>query len=129
MLLKRLLFSLIGVALLGGGFAVGRLSVDTSGAYADGRSAGLAEGSAEGLRTGRALQVPPSARPAFDTGYAEGANDALGGFDGGWEAGLPYIVVVAQGSGDIAYRIVSRTPMQAGIAYSLCAQSHAVCRT
>ena len=112
-----------------GAFAAGRLSVDTSSAYAEGRAAGLAEGQAEGVRTGRALQVPVPAQHAFDTGYATGANDALGGFDGGWEAGLPYVVVVARGNGDITYRIVSRTPMEDGVAYSLCKESHAVCHS
>src|SRR3954451_6296697 len=133
----RLLLIALALALAGGASAAGRFSADASAAFdhghaaglAEGHAAGLAEGEAEGLRTGRALQAPVSAQDAFNAGYAAGTNDAFGGFDGGWEAGLPYVVVVARADGDVTYRMLSRTPMHDGVVYRLCAQSHAVCHS
>ena len=102
--------ALAGVALAGGGFAVGRVSAD-SGA---GHDAGVREGHAAGLEEGRALLatgVPgQGARAAFDAGYAAGANDVFAGFDGGWSLSQPYVITLARGSGAVAYRIDSRRP-------------------
>ena len=47
-------------------------------------------------------------RAAFDAGYAAGANDVFGGFDGGWSLAEPYVVTLARGSGAVTYRIDSR---------------------
>ena len=77
------------------------------------RAAGERAGKAQGLAEGRALQVPPSGgrRMAFRAGYAAGANDVFGGYDGGWYLGRPYVITLARGRGPIAYRIDSRTPL------------------
>ena len=85
---------LIGAAL----FAAGRLSVTTPDDYA------------AGVRDGRALQVPPAARDAFDDGYQAGANDVFGGYDGGWDLGRPYTITLARGEDGITYRIRTRKP-------------------
>ncbi len=97
--------ALAGVALAGGGFAVGRVSADTGA----GHDAGVREGHAAGLQEGRALQVSGrGARAAFAAGYAAGADDVFAGFDGGWSLSLPYVITLARGSGAITYRIDSR---------------------
>jgi hypothetical protein len=118
------------VAVGGGLFVLGRESADghgaRSGARADGlregraigvregRAIGAREGRAAGLAEGRALQATASAphgtRAAFKAGYAAGANDVFGGFDGGWSLGTPYVITLRKGSGAITYRIDSRRP-------------------
>jgi hypothetical protein len=105
---SRVVAALAGVTLAAGGFALGRASTDTDA----GRAAGVREGHAAGLQEGRALQAtgssPRSARAAFDAGYAAGANDVFGGFDGGWSLSEPYVVTLARGTGAVTYRIDSR---------------------
>ena len=100
--------ALAGVALAAGAFAVGRTTADTDA----GHDAGVREGRAAGLQEGRALQATGSAgsgaRAAFDAGYAAGANDVFGGFDGGWSLSKPYVITLARGSVAITYRIDSR---------------------
>lgn len=107
---SRVLAVLAGVALCGAGFALGRATADTDA----GHDAGVREGHAAGLEEGRALQAAGSAglgaRAAFDAGYAAGANDVFGGFDGGWSLSEPYVITLARGSGGITYRIDSRRP-------------------
>ena len=112
-------------AVLGGGlFALGRQSADTDGARSEGRADGHALGVREGLRVGRAAGVqegralqasesaPRGARRAFEAGYAAGANDVFGGFDGGWSFSTPYRITLRRGSGAITYRIDSRRPLR-----------------
>jgi hypothetical protein len=103
---------LAGVALAAGGFAVGRVSADTDA----GHDAGVREGHAAGLQEGRALQVAGSpasgSRAAFYAGYAAGANDVFGGFDGGWSLSEPYVITLARGSGAVTYRIDSRRALR-----------------
>ncbi|MEA2420877.1 MAG: hypothetical protein QOE60_3083, partial [Thermoleophilaceae bacterium] len=53
-----------------------------------------------------------AARRAFAAGYADGANDAFGGFDGGWSLSTPYVITLRKGTGAIAYRIESRRPVR-----------------
>ena len=91
--------------------ALGRVSVDRDEA---GRGAGERAGRAAGLAEGRALQVPPQGgrRAAFRAGYAAGANDVFGGYDGGWDLGEPYVVTLARGSGPVSYRIDSRSRLR-----------------
>jgi hypothetical protein len=105
---------LCAAALAAGGFALGRATADTSA----GRDAGVREGRAAGLEEGRALQAtagaPPGARAAYDAGYAAGADDAFGGFDGGWSLGTPYVITLARGGGAVTYRIDTRRPLRAG---------------
>ena len=127
----------------GAGVVVGRDSVDTQGArergYRSGRYDGyfdaLPVGEAQGRREGRALQegisLPAAdrqvAKHAFDAGYAAGANDAFAGYDGGWALEAPYVVTLARAHGDITYRIASRVPLEAGVAYYLCPSGHGLC--
>ena len=85
--------------------------------YADGFSAGHAEGLREGQGIAETAGLPPAARApvgnAYDDGYRAGANSAFGGYDGGWELGRPYVVVLAKGTGGITYRIAARAPCPA----------------
>jgi hypothetical protein len=113
---RSLLVVLACVALAGGLFALGRHSADSDGARREGRADGLREGlrvgRTAGVEEGRALQIsesaPRGARQAFEAGYAAGANDVFGGFDGGWSFGTPYVITLRKGSGTITYRIDSR---------------------
>ena len=62
-------------------------------------------------RAGRCRPRAPrlgAPRAAFDAGYAAGANDVFGGFDGGWSLSEPYVITLARGSGAVTYRIDSR---------------------
>ena len=135
---------LVVVAAAAGLFAFGWASAGTGTArskgYQQGRTAGYADGvrdgRAAGLREGRALQMPlalPSglrdaAKAAFDAGYAAGANDVFGGYDGGWDTDSPYVVVLTAGGNGIAYRIRSRTLVKPGVDYHLCPHSTALCQ-
>jgi hypothetical protein len=65
-------------------------------------------GRAQGVEEGRALQVAPAARNAFQAGYAAGADDVFGGYDGGWDFGRPYTITLAHGSNGVTYRIATR---------------------
>jgi hypothetical protein len=73
---------------------------------------GFDAGRAQGVEEGRALQVAPAARRAFQAGYAAGANDVFGGYDGGWYLGQPYVITLAKGHGPVAYRIDSRRQLR-----------------
>ena len=96
-------------------FALGRATAPTPatpGGYADGFLAGRAEGVQEGQAIAEAAGSPPASRDrvraAFDDGYRAGANNAFGGYDGGWSFGRPYVVVLAKGANGITYRIAAR---------------------
>jgi len=79
------------------------------GAAALGRvTAGRSDSYAQGVRDGRALQVPPKARHAFEEGYAAGANDVFSGYDGGWDFDRPYVITLEKGEDGMTYRIKSR---------------------
>ena len=84
----------------------------TPGGYADGFLAGRAEGVQEGQAIAEAAGSPPASRDrvraAFDDGYRAGANNAFGGYDGGWSFGRPYVIVLAKGANGITYRIAAR---------------------
>jgi len=95
--------------------ALGRATAPTPatpGGYADGFLAGRAEGVQEGQAIAEAAGSPPASRDrvraAFDDGYRAGANNAFGGYDGGWSFGRPYVVVLAKGANGITYRIAAR---------------------
>jgi hypothetical protein len=135
---------LVAISVAAGLVALGRASAGAATArsdgYQEGRIGGYADGMhdgrAAGLQEGRALQVPltlPSGRQdaataAFNAGYAAGANDVFGGYDGGWDMDSPYIVVLTQAGNGITYRIRSRTPMQRGVNYRLCPHSTVLCQ-
>jgi hypothetical protein len=101
--------ALVGVAIAAASFALGRASVDSD------EAAGLRAGRAAGIREGRALQQPVPARQAFRAGYVAGANDAFGGFDGGWALGTPYRVTLERGDDGVTYRIKDRSKLQPGL--------------
>jgi hypothetical protein len=61
-----------------------------------------------GIEEGRALQQPAQARDAFKAGYAAGANDVFGGYDGGWDYDRPYVITLEQGSDGVTYKIATR---------------------
>ena len=95
--------------------ALGRATAPTPptvGGYADGFLAGRAEGVQEGQAIAEAAGSPPGSRDrvraAFDDGYRAGANNAFGGYDGGWSFGRPYVIVLAKGANGITYRIAAR---------------------
>jgi hypothetical protein len=92
-------------ALVAGAFVVGRAT-----APGDDRTGSADAARAVGVREGRALQVAPSSRDAFRAGYDAGANDAFGGYDGGWDYGRPYVITLAKGESGITYVIRSRRP-------------------
>jgi hypothetical protein len=141
---RRAILVLLAVFAAAGLVAAGRASAGAgsvrSDRYRDARAAGYADGlhdgRAAGLEEGRALQVPltlpagvrDAAKAAFDTGYAAGANDVFGGYDGGWAMDSPYVVVLIPAGNGIVYRIRSRTPMQPGVTYSLCPHSTVLCQ-
>jgi hypothetical protein len=96
-------------------FALGRATAPTPatpGGYADGFLAGRAEGVQEGQAIAEAAGSPPASRDrvraAFDDGYRAGANNAFGGYDGGWSFGRPYVIVLAKGANGVTYRIAAR---------------------
>jgi hypothetical protein len=133
---------LIAVAV--GAVAAGRASVDTRAArnkgyqagVQDGYFKGLPVGEAQGRQEGRAIQegaaLPASDRQpvhdAFNDGYVAGADDVFAGYDGGWSLSTPYLIVVSGGTGKIAYRIASRTPLEPHVDYYLCPDGHSICQ-
>lgn len=137
-------FSLIALVIAAGLFVAGRASTDVSAAQDTGCQAGRSAGYLEGLgagqvqgrQEGRALQEgaelsADSRQPvqdAFAAGYAAGANDIFGQYDGGWYLSTPYVIAVEQGSAPIAYRIGSRTALAPGIFYYLCPDGHRMCQ-
>jgi hypothetical protein len=84
-----------------------------------GYAAGLKAGHAVGLAEGRGLQVAeelPAARRAdvvaqFRAGYRAGADDVFSGYDGGWQLGRRYAVVLGPGVAGAAYRITDRAEL------------------
>jgi hypothetical protein len=80
--------------------------------YADGFRAGRAEGLQEGQALAETAALPPAARAqaraTFDDGYRAGANSVFSGYDGGWQLGHPYVVVLASGAKGVTYRIAAR---------------------
>jgi hypothetical protein len=125
----RIVVAVLGLAVAVGLVALGRATA--GGGAADprgGYDAGFRDGRAAGVQEGRALGVVPGARDAFNAGYVAGANDAFGGYDGGWSFGVPYVVTLSHPDGPIGYRIVSRTEMVPGATYVLCPDGHGVCR-
>jgi hypothetical protein len=80
------------------------------GAAALGRATAPADEREVGVREGRALQVPPQARDAFQAGYEAGENDVFGGFDGGWDYNRPYVITLKKGTDGVTYAIATRKP-------------------
>jgi hypothetical protein len=121
----RVLIGAVVVCAAVGLFVGGRASARGGGGSTDvatREAASYERGLDDGLIEGRALQESlslrgssrPLARAAFRDGYAAGANDVFGGFDGGWRFGAPYVVSLVRGSGAVTYRIATRAPAPAG---------------
>jgi hypothetical protein len=128
-LAARVVIVLIAVGIGASLFAAGRATGDgAAAARREGDSAGYVrgfqEGRAEGVEEGRALQraqVLPagsraSERSSFRAGYAAGADDVFGGYDGGWSLCTPYVITLAAAPGPITYRIATREPLPSGSA-------------
>jgi len=125
-------------------FFLGRLTSGKGDARAQGYEAGhsagyfsgLRQGESRGVQEGRSLQVTETlpddersaARRAFDLGYTAGANDAFGGYDGGWYVLAPYLITLVKGSGQITYDISSREMLHEDVDYYLCPHKHTVCQ-
>jgi hypothetical protein len=131
-----LVFAALVIVVGGGLFILGRVTSDRPSGTGNDYFNGLRVGEAQGRQEGRALQAgselpstaQPSARAAFSAGYSAGANDAFGGFDGGWAIGAPYVVTIEKGSGDITYRIAARTTMASNTSYYVCPDGHSICQ-
>jgi hypothetical protein len=108
------------------GYRAGR-----SDGYSDGLQAGLAEGRREGRALQAGLTAPTSSRPStqamFNAGYAAGANDVFGSFDGGWALSTPYVITLERGSNGISYRITSRDQIADATDYFLCPDGVHLC--
>jgi hypothetical protein len=106
-------------------------STDRLNSYFDGLRAGEAQGRLEGRAEQVTTALPSdsrqAARAAFTSGYAAGANDAFTGYDGGWTMGVPYVVFLEPGSGQIVYRIKSREVLDPKLTYYLCGGGHELC--
>jgi hypothetical protein len=122
----------VAIALFAGALLVGRhTALAHSGTWIEGYTVGYDEG----VAIGRALQVGVSlpsdtkdvATQAFQDGYRSGLADSFGGYDGGWNLGQPYVVVIGRGSDGRAYRIDHRELLRAGVSYRLCKSGAAVC--
>jgi hypothetical protein len=132
---QRAIVVTVGIALAAGLFTLGRVTSDEGDSRA-GYLSGLRQGESRGIQEGRALQLSEAApkgsrdaaRSAFDSGYAAGANDAFGGYDGGWYVSTPYIITLIKGGGPITYDLSSRTLLHAGIDYYLCPQARTICQ-
>jgi len=120
------------VALVGGAYAVGRV---TAPLHDRGWAQGEAIGYESGVAAGRALQIGDTVAPgdrdvsqkAFQAGYRAAQADAYGSYDGGWNIGQPYIVILARGLGGAPYRIDQRELLAPGTTYTLCSGGKAVC--
>jgi hypothetical protein len=119
-------------AVFAGGLLTGR---ETAPAHSGSWIEANAVGYDEGVAAGRALQagaaLPAGAKDvagkAFRAGYRSGRADSFGGYDGGWDLGRPYVVVLAKGAGDLPYVIERRTLLRPGVAYQVCDRGAAVC--
>jgi hypothetical protein len=76
---------------------------------AEGRRAGLAEGRLAGRLSG------------IRAGRARAADAAFGAFAGGWDVGRFYVVSITRGDHGARYAIGSRSPVEPGRIYGLCA--------
>jgi hypothetical protein len=121
----RALIAAVAVCAAAGLFLAGRASatsgVSTAAAITR-ESAAYERGLGDGVADGQELQATLSlrgdarrrARAVYRDGYAAGANDVFGGFDGGWRFATPYVVSLARGPGTATYRIASRALAPAG---------------
>jgi hypothetical protein len=123
---------LVLAAGVAGGFLLGRTTAPTHDhAWEDSYSLGYDQG----LGAGRVLQIGDTIGPgqkdaaakAFQAGYRAGQDDAFGSYDGGWEIGTPYVVILGHGTGGSAYRFAYRVTMVKGSTYEACGTAVGVC--
>ena len=121
----RVLIAVVAICAAAGVFLAGRASATggvSTAAAPTSESAAYERGLGDGVADGRELQATLAlrggarqrARAAYRDGYAAGANDVFGGFDGGWRLGTPYVVTLAPGTGASTYRIAARALAPAG---------------
>jgi hypothetical protein len=121
------------LAAVAGAFYLGRRSAPV---HDHGWAAGEAVGYDSGLSAGRALQIGDTVTPgdkdvaakAFKAGYRAAQVDSFGSYDGGWNIGAPYVVILGKGLDGAPYRIAQRDLLVAGTVYTLCPGGSAVCR-
>lgn len=127
----------VTIAVAAGLFILGRVTSDgDDGNPRAGFLSGLRQGESRGIREGRALQLSETlpensrdaTRKAFDAGYTAGANDAFGGYDGGWYVSRPYVITLVKGTGPITYDLGSRTLLHAETDYYLCSHTRTICQ-
>jgi hypothetical protein len=128
----RVAILLAGAVVAVAAFLLGRATVGSEGGYEAGLRAGRAFGVQEGRALERGRSLPPGSRRAaraeFDAGYADGANDVFGGYDGGWSLRTPYLITLRRAGRGVTYRIDSRVPLRRGVGYYVCPRSGAVCQ-
>ena len=130
------ILALVGVVVVGVGVAGWVIGRSTAPSHDGGFVASSTADYAEGLATGRAVQigdsVPPGSKTAtitaFKAGYRAGLSDSFGSYDGGWKIGFPYVVVLADGVAGAPYQFASRIQFEAGTSYRLCADGHSICQ-
>lgn len=122
------------VAGLVAGVVIGR---STAPVRDPGFAQGNAAGYAEGVAVGRSLQIGDSVptgskdvvQTSFQAGYRAGETDAFGAYDGGWELGAPYVVILGKGVAGATYRFVERDQLTPGTTYQLCPDGSNLCHS
>ena len=131
-ILRWPLLAVVAVAALVAAFLLGR---HTAPVHDHGWMQGYSVGYDTGVPVGRSLEVGDSLSPdtkdvgtkAFEAGYRAGTDDSFGSYDGGWNIGQPYTIVLDKGINGATYRIDQRELMQPGVTYVLCQSGKAVC--
>ncbi|MFD0517561.1 hypothetical protein [Paractinoplanes durhamensis] len=118
------LLVLVGV----GAFWVGRVTGGRPAAVDRGYAAGHADGVLEGRAEQATVNLPAGDKAVFDSGYLAGEADVFAGYDGGWDRGSPYVIVLVPGGPGVTYRIASRDRLEPGVGYFLCADGHSLCQ-
>jgi hypothetical protein len=136
---------LLGLGVAAALFGLGRVTASDPGhvrtagyrsGFDVGYAAGLRAGHTLGVQEGRALQeglaLPAGTRSfatvAFNAGYHAGADDAFGGYDGGWSLTEPYLITLEPGTGGVTYKFAARVPLRAGVNYYRCPQQPVICQ-
>ena len=128
----KALLALVVTAAVVGAFVVGRVTAPTHD-HAWEKASDV--GYDLGVSIGRALQIGDTVGPAdkdvathaFEAGYRAAEGDAFGNYDGGWQIGAPYVVILGAGVGGDVYRFAYREPMTKGRSYGTCSTGVGVC--
>jgi hypothetical protein len=87
---------------------------------ASGTASGEATGQQEGETTGKKAGKKVGLEQGEQQGEVTGANDVFDAYSS-WEVGDYYVVEIGEGTGGVDYTLASRTQMQEGERYALCA--------